>query len=99
MSKRKRDPAFAPIEKMTLVELVAKYYNTVESKKTDAVSIKVKNEEWQKITAEFNSISSIHSRDWITLKNCWENLKKRAKHENSLQTQNFLGTGNSLIPT
>ncbi|KAL4719379.1 hypothetical protein ACJJTC_009390 [Scirpophaga incertulas] len=93
MSKRKRDPIFAASEKQTLIELVERHFDIVENKKTDSVSIKLKNEEWQKIATEFNAISSIHPRDWGVLKNCWENLKKRAKQCQTSRNQHFLGTG------
>ncbi|KAL4715288.1 hypothetical protein ACJJTC_010858 [Scirpophaga incertulas] len=93
MSKRKRDPTFAASEKQTLIELVERHFDIVENKKTDSVSIKLKNEEWQKISTEFNAISSIHPRDWGVLKNCWENLKKRAKQCQTSRNQHFLGTG------
>ncbi|KAL4702892.1 hypothetical protein ACJJTC_001838 [Scirpophaga incertulas] len=35
----------------------------------------------------------IHPRDWGVLKNCWENLKKRAKQCQTSRNQHFLGTG------
>ncbi|KAL4708981.1 hypothetical protein ACJJTC_005842 [Scirpophaga incertulas] len=91
MSKRKRDPIFAASEKQTLIELVERHFDIVENKKTDSVSIKLKNEEWQKIATEFNAISSIHPRDWGVLKNCWENLKKRAKQCQTSRNQHFFG--------
>ncbi|XP_028159043.1 myb/SANT-like DNA-binding domain-containing protein 3 [Ostrinia furnacalis] len=93
MSKRKRDPTFAASEKFALIDLVAKHFDVVESKKTDNVNIKMKNDEWQKIATEFNAISSIHPRECSVLKNLWENLKKRAKQSQTLRNQHFLGTG------
>ncbi|KAL4708235.1 hypothetical protein ACJJTC_013804 [Scirpophaga incertulas] len=35
----------------------------------------------------------IHPRDWGVLKNCWENLKKKAKQCQTSRNQHFLGTG------
>ncbi|CAH2106550.1 unnamed protein product [Euphydryas editha] len=94
MSKRKRDPTFTSSEKETLLKLITTHIFIVESKKTDAVSIKHKTEEWRKIATEFNANSGIYHRDWTVLKNCWENLKKKAKHEQTLRNQQqFLGTG------
>ncbi|CAH2100809.1 unnamed protein product [Euphydryas editha] len=57
MSKRKRDPTFTTSEKETLLELITTHFSTVESKKTDAVTMKRKTEEWCKIATEFNAIS------------------------------------------
>ncbi|CAH0731048.1 unnamed protein product, partial [Brenthis ino] len=93
MSKRKRDPTFTISEKEALLDLIKTHFSIVESKKTDAVSMKSKTEEWRKIATEFNAISGIYPRDWTVLKNCWENLKKKAKHEQTLRNQHYLGTG------
>ncbi|CAH1634677.1 unnamed protein product [Spodoptera littoralis] len=81
---------------MALVDLVEKHFAIVECKKTDATTIRSKNQEWQKIAEEFNSVSSVHPREWIVLKNCWENLKKRAKSEQTARNQHYLGTGGGL---
>ncbi|KYN05250.1 UPF0439 protein C9orf30 like protein, partial [Cyphomyrmex costatus] len=48
------------------------YKHIIENKKTDAVKC------WDDICKKYNSESSIF-RDTSTLKNCWENLKKRTR--------------------
>nr|XP_034837855.1 uncharacterized protein LOC117994086 [Maniola hyperantus] len=80
-------------EKLALVEVVERHFNIVENKKTDAASVAEKREEWRKIATEFNTVSCLHPREWEVLKNCWENLKKKAKNKLTLQNQHFLGTG------
>ncbi|KAL4084520.1 hypothetical protein QTP88_027470 [Uroleucon formosanum] len=55
MDKRKRNVNFSAAEEELLVELVKKYQNIVENKKTDMVMWKEKEECWRKISEEFNS--------------------------------------------
>ncbi|XP_048489441.1 myb/SANT-like DNA-binding domain-containing protein 3 [Plutella xylostella] len=93
MSKRKRDPTFVFSEKMVLVDLVESHYSIVESKKTDAYSVREKAAEWAKIAEAFNSSSAVYHREWTVLKNCWENLKKKAKNVMTLVNQNHIKTG------
>lgn len=93
MYKRKRDPTFAASEKLSLIDLVGSHFNIVECKKTDATNMRLKNDEWRKIALEFNAMSNVCPREWTVLKNCWENLKKRAKQQQTLRNQHFLGTG------
>lgn len=92
-AKRKRDPTFGASEKLTLISLVEQHFDIVESKKTDAVSMRQKAEEWRKLAETFNATSSIHPREPIVLKNCWENLKKKAKQELTQRNQSFMATG------
>lgn len=91
--KRKRDPTFTTSERDVLITLVGQHFDVLESKKTDAKSIIKKNEEWKKVSQEFKTISTVYPRHWIVLKNCWLNLKKRARQRQTLRTQHFLKTG------
>ncbi|KAL1489211.1 hypothetical protein ABEB36_014144 [Hypothenemus hampei] len=52
---KKRAPNFSGEEETRLLELVTKYKNVIESRKTDAVNNKVKAETWDLITQEFNT--------------------------------------------
>lgn len=90
MSKRKLDPTFAASEKMTLIKLMENYFNIIESNRTDAINMKAKLDVWHRIADEFNAISNIYPKDWVVLKNCWENIKKRTKQEQTLQNTNRL---------
>lgn len=74
---KKKSPNFSNIEKIKLIELIERNKNIVENKKTDNISTKDKEKCWMKITKEFNSnCISVH-RDVGSLKNCWDNLKKK----------------------
>jgi len=49
--------AYSSTEKTLITELVQKHY-IVENKKTDSTSIHEKNNAWEKITQEFNSMGN-----------------------------------------
>nr|CAH7750140.1 unnamed protein product [Callosobruchus chinensis] len=76
--KRKRDPNTSFDEKTKLISLIRKYFETVENKKTDAVSVLKKKEVWESIRAKFIALSSV-PRTTDTLKNIWKNLKAEAR--------------------
>ena len=45
-------------DRVVLVDLVQKHWATVESKRTDAVTVKEKMRAWQQIATEFNAMSA-----------------------------------------
>jgi len=65
---RKRDHSFEYCEKVVLLNIITEHYSIVESKKTDAVSVKAKNAEWHKIAEKLAAVSSIYPRDPSSLK-------------------------------
>ena len=76
MDKRKRNVNFSAAEEELLVELVKKYQNIVENKKTDMVMWKEKEECWRKISEEFNSQGVLVARNCAQLQLKYKNLKK-----------------------
>nr|CAH7746590.1 unnamed protein product [Callosobruchus chinensis] len=89
--KRKRDPNTFD-EKTKLISLIRKYYETVENKKTDAVSVLKKTEVWERIRTEFNALSSV-PRTTDELKNIWENLKAETREKAAEERQSRMQTG------
>lgn len=77
--KRKRERSFEYSEKCVLLEIVTRHFSVIESKKTDGVSMKLKNQRWTTIAEEFAAASSTCHRDSQSLKTLWENLKNKAK--------------------
>jgi len=76
---KKKSPNFSNLEKIKLIELIERDKNIIENKKTDNVSTREKEKCWIKITKEFNNnCISVH-RDVCSLKNCWDNLKKKTR--------------------
>lgn len=53
----------------------------------------MKIEKWKEIAEKFNSTSTFIQRDWLVLRNLWENLKKKAKQTITTQNKNQFATG------
>lgn len=68
-NKRKRSTNFTNNDKCVLINIVAKYKQVIENKKTDSVTAKEKGETWEKIALEFNSSGPSCPRDTDCLKN------------------------------
>lgn len=76
---KKRLPNFSTDEKMTLIEIIESKKRIIENKQTDGVTIKEKEKCWLDISREFNSRCIQANRNVMSLKSCWDNLKKRTR--------------------
>jgi len=83
MDKRKRNVNFSAAEEELLVELVKKYQNIVENKKTDLVMWKEKEECWRKISEEFKSQGVLVARICAQLQLKYKNLKKVVREKST----------------
>lgn len=79
---RKRAINFSEAEKIILIDLISRYKDVIENKKSNAVTPKDKEKCWKIIENTFNSTSST-ARNAEVLRSCWDNLKK--KQESFLQ--------------
>ncbi|VEN37510.1 unnamed protein product [Callosobruchus maculatus] len=78
--ERVRACNFTEQEKSLIINLVAKYKDIIENKKTDGVTNLEKNKTWAKITLEFNAISpGNNNRSVEQLKRFYENKKKELR--------------------
>lgn len=94
--KKKRDPTFTMDDKHHLVDIIQKYFNIVENKKTDSETMNVKNLCWEKeITEEFNS-GALCPRSTTVLKNCWKNLKADGRKVAADERQSRVRTGEKI---
>ncbi|RZF34750.1 hypothetical protein LSTR_LSTR007802 [Laodelphax striatellus] len=86
---------FSIREKVYLKKLVAKYANVVGLKKTDGVSVKMKNEAWSKITDEFNRYEEHNQVTSKQLRKLWENLnwKRKRRQLDEAREKQFLSDG------
>ncbi|CAG9773218.1 unnamed protein product [Ceutorhynchus assimilis] len=84
---------FSAREENVLINLVKKYKNAVECKKSDTDNNRIKAEAWQKIYTEFNNILGDPHRTTKVLKNKYENIKKRAKQKFADNKKYVIGTG------
>ncbi|KAE8739091.1 hypothetical protein FOCC_FOCC015414 [Frankliniella occidentalis] len=91
--KRERTPNFTESEKDLLVAIVYEFRVVLESKKTDALTTKEKNETWELAAQAFNSRSGFVTRSAKNLKNLWGNLKGLAKAAASQQKSETFKTG------
>ncbi|XP_039312007.1 uncharacterized protein LOC120359252 [Solenopsis invicta] len=89
-SAKKRISNFSNLEKLKLVEIIEREKNIIKNKKTDNISIKDKENCWIDVTREFNSNCISEHRDVNSLKNCWDNLKKKTrKHYAEIRSEIF----------
>uniref|UniRef100_A0A6P7H9Y7 Myb/SANT-like DNA-binding domain-containing protein 3 n=1 Tax=Diabrotica virgifera virgifera TaxID=50390 RepID=A0A6P7H9Y7_DIAVI len=72
----KRVTNFSKNKETLLLDLVLKYKDLLECKKTDTTNNKMKWEVWMKLAKEFNSVSGETTRDVKVLQNKYENLKR-----------------------
>ncbi|KAK4887429.1 hypothetical protein RN001_003700 [Aquatica leii] len=80
-------------EKIFLKEIVTRFINIIENKKTDAVSVSDRKKVWQTIAKEFNAIGEHCNRTPDQLRKCWENMKSRRKKELAAEKMNRMATG------
>ena len=68
-----------------------KYKHIIECKRTDAISSKLKQKTWDRISLEFNAQSiSPEDRPAEKLKLLWDNLKRNTrKHLSSLRQETY----------
>ncbi|XP_069684686.1 myb/SANT-like DNA-binding domain-containing protein 3 [Periplaneta americana] len=77
--KRKRSANFSQFENDILIDIITKYKQVIENKKTDGISIKEKDETWKKVEADFNSIAGVTLRNHENLKTYYENVKRKTR--------------------
>ena len=63
MDAKLRSKNFTETEKETLIEVVNRYKDIIECKKTDGCSAPKKTTTWDKIAQEFNATSGYVARD------------------------------------
>ncbi|KAJ4432479.1 hypothetical protein ANN_21098 [Periplaneta americana] len=82
-----------------LIELVNKYKEIIECKKTDGLKIKEKDETWDKLRDEYNSNGSVTSRTTKQLRQFYVNLKRSAKKARSDERVERYKTGGGQCTT
>ncbi|XP_064485860.1 myb/SANT-like DNA-binding domain-containing protein 3 [Ornithodoros turicata] len=95
----KRTPYMTPDETDTFLELLRNYKGIVENKKTDSVSAKSKQQAWEKMAAEFNSIPGVVHRNVKQLRKVWDNLKGKWKKETAKGVRHSMLTGGGGPPS
>jgi len=77
---RLRSANFTPAEKNLLLDLIERYKSIIESRNLDAMTSKLKENTWIKLSNDYNSclMPSGH-RETKQLKKCYNNMKKAAR--------------------
>lgn len=88
--KRKLNFSASEINKITV--LVEENLQIIQSKLTNSITNKKKQEVWAKITGQVNAIGVAH-RSVQDIKDKWKNLQTTAKKEFSRQKRSFAQTG------
>jgi Myb/SANT-like DNA-binding domain len=81
LRKRDRAPNFVSEEKLLLLDLVRRHQGILENKRTDAVTVDQKKQQWETLAKEFNQQNIHVHRSATQLKNYYEHAKHDAKKE------------------
>lgn len=91
-SGKKKSKNLKEKDKEIIINIILKYKNVIEDKKTDNISLKNKTETWRKITDKFNCESS-SLRTTQQIKNVYKNAKCDLKKEISNHKMETYKTG------
>ncbi|CAH1105737.1 unnamed protein product [Psylliodes chrysocephalus] len=98
-NKTTRAPNFSTREKHVLFDIISKYKDIIENKKTDASSTSDKLKAWARNSLEFNSVSpNFVSRPILSLKKFYENKKKEVRKQVAEERKEVLLTGGGSLP-
>lgn len=98
-TKRCRGTNFSVFEKELLIELVTKYKEIIECKKTNGMTIKEKDDTWEKIGLEFNCNAHVTPRTAKQLRQFYKNMKRSAKKARSEERLERYKTGGGQCTT
>ncbi|PSN54158.1 hypothetical protein C0J52_06850 [Blattella germanica] len=79
VKKRARGTNFSNAEKEIFVNLLPKYFNIIDNKKTDGVSIRQKEACWEQLTTDFNTHALVTKRTSKQLKVFYDGYKRQCK--------------------
>lgn len=92
--RRVRSANYTAEEKSCLINIINKYKNIIESKKTDKFSWNDKNNAWETIANEFNAAAPNGTyRNTESLKKFYENLKKDTRKIAAQEKMELFKTG------
>lgn len=94
-TKKNRGCNFTSEEKCILVNLIIKYKDIIENKKTDSATVREKDFAWNQVLNEFNGSVVVNKRTLKQLKSFYDNYKRKAKKKNTEDKLNFFKTGGS----
>lgn len=97
--KRPRGANFSAREKNILLNIINSFKNIIECKKSDAVTWKEKEQQWQEITMQFNAENGdLMPRSIDSLKKCYNNMKRNTRIDAAKDLQEMRRTGGGVPP-
>ncbi|KAF5273239.1 hypothetical protein FQA39_LY07570 [Lamprigera yunnana] len=96
MEERERSGNFTEADRDLLTTIVAQYFAIIENKKSDSLTIKQKNEAWDKVAEDFNCATNNLKRTGSQLRNAYNNLKKKLKKESAEDKIEIYKTGGGV---
>lgn len=91
--KKERSSNFTQGEIDLLMKCIINEIYVIESKKTDAVALKEKQEAWERVIILFNSCNINKNRDVTSLKTKYDNIKRNLKKKITALKIHLKGTG------
>lgn len=76
---RFRAPNFTAADNILLCDIVSKFKDIIENKKTDGVTLQQKQQAWLEVEKMFNSSTNGCTRTVSSLQQTYKNLKKKLK--------------------
>lgn len=92
-SKRIRSTNYTNVERGIFIDILQKYKYIVENIKTDGITLKQKENAWDKIVLEFNANSCVTKRTVKQLKSLYDNMKRKAKADRANERVEIFKTG------
>ncbi|XP_063912695.1 uncharacterized protein LOC135129477 [Zophobas morio] len=89
----KRSANFSKEDESLLIDIIAENKDVIENKQSGAQHWKDKEKAWEKVTDLFNANSTSGARSTKTLRDKYNNLKKKTKEKNSKIILSFRKTG------
>lgn len=86
---------FTERERIELINIISKYRNILDNKKTDSITNKEKKEAWRKITLDYNACVE-RQRDEMNLKHCYGNIKTGKQHLATETVQEFINRSQNI---
>lgn len=94
-TKRSRGKNFSDAEEHILLDLLKKHIAVLQIKKSDAATWQTKKETWERIAEEFASRTG-SCRPWTTLRDKYDNMKKKTRNGVQLGEKRSYGGTYSL---
>lgn len=97
--KRVRGENFTKSEVDTLIDIVLKYKNVIQNKRTDATTWKDKRDAWMAISTEFNATCGNFQQSAKMMRAKYESIKKTVRKKCSMlkNEHNKTGGGSSTL--